>query len=69
MPRPPVDLPRKIRDILQHVQPLPDEARAPILHYRRTGARHLGFIGVHRACGWSGRALPSGSGSPSWSAL
>ncbi len=36
MPRPPIDLPRKIKDILQHVQPLPDEAAAPILHYRRT---------------------------------
>ncbi len=28
---------RKIKDILHHVQPLPDEARAPILHYRQTG--------------------------------
>lgn len=37
MPRPPVDLARKIKDILQHVQPLPDEAKAPIIHYRRTG--------------------------------
>ncbi len=36
MPRPPVDLARKIKDVLKHVQPLPDEAKAPILHYRRT---------------------------------
>jgi hypothetical protein len=36
MPRPPVDLTRKIKDIVQHVQPLPDEATAPILHYQRT---------------------------------
>src|SRR5947209_8786787 len=38
MPRPPIDLVRKIKDILQHSQPLPEEVRAPILHYRRTGA-------------------------------
>ena len=38
MPRPPIDLARKIKDILHHVEPLPDEARAPILHYRQTGA-------------------------------
>ncbi len=37
MPRPPIDLSRKIKDILQHVQPLPDEAKAPILHYWRAG--------------------------------
>jgi hypothetical protein len=36
MPRPPIDLSRKIKDILQHVLPLPYEARAPILHYQRT---------------------------------
>jgi hypothetical protein len=38
MPRPPIDLARKIKDILRHVRPLPDEAKAPILHYRRTSA-------------------------------
>lgn len=37
MPRAPIDLARKIKDILQHVQPLPDESKAPVLHYRRTG--------------------------------
>src|SRR5690348_13418247 len=38
MPRPPVDLARKIKDVVRHVQSLPDEAKAPILHYWRTGA-------------------------------
>jgi hypothetical protein len=37
MPRPPIDLARKMKEILHHVQPLPDEAKAPILHYGRTG--------------------------------
>jgi hypothetical protein len=36
MARPPVDLGRKIKDILQHVGPLPEEAETPIAHYRRT---------------------------------
>lgn len=44
MPRPPVDLPARIRDILRHVRPLPDEAKAPILHYRRTGADIWGSL-------------------------
>ena len=52
MPRPPVDLTRKIKDILLHVQPLPDEAKAPILHYRRTVADIWGALGyVERAIG------------------
>ncbi len=38
MPRPPIDLARKIKDILHHVEPLPVESRAPILHYSRSGA-------------------------------
>jgi hypothetical protein len=29
MARPPVDLARKIKDILKHVQPLPEEVKAP----------------------------------------
>lgn len=29
MPRPPIDLARKIKDILLHTEPLPDEARSP----------------------------------------
>jgi hypothetical protein len=36
MARPPIDLLRRIKDILQHVQTLPQEANAPLLHYRRT---------------------------------
>jgi len=38
MPRPPIDLARKIKDILRHVQPLPAEAGSPLLHYNRTSA-------------------------------
>ncbi len=37
MPRPPIDLDRKIRDILTHVVPLPREAEAPLPHYKRSG--------------------------------
>jgi|GEM_PF-726617 len=44
MPRRPTDLTRKIKDILQHVSPLPDEARVPILHYRRTGTDIWGSL-------------------------
>ena len=36
MPLTPATLTRKIKDILRHVQPLPDEAKAPSLHYQRT---------------------------------
>jgi hypothetical protein len=38
MPRPPIDLPRKIKDILTHFVDLPAEAAAPLTHYRRSGA-------------------------------
>jgi hypothetical protein len=52
MPRPPIDLPRKIKDILKHVEPLPDEAKAPILHYLRTGADIWGCLAyLERALG------------------
>src|SRR5262245_12574058 len=55
MPRPPVDLARKIKDILHHVQPLPEEAKAPILHYRRTVADVWGALAyVERAIGQGG---------------
>ena len=37
MPRPPIDLPSKIRNILAHVEPLPPEAGNPLSHYRRSG--------------------------------
>ena len=36
MPRPPIDLGRKVKDIVQHVQALPIEAGTPLAHYRRT---------------------------------
>ena len=61
MPRPPIDLARKIKDILLHTEPLPDEARSPSLHYRRTGTdiwNALGYMdkalagpGLYRAVG------------------
>src|SRR6266852_2625942 len=41
----PAILTRKIKDILRHGQPLPDEAKAPILHYRRTVADISGSLG------------------------
>jgi hypothetical protein len=61
MPRPPIDLARKVKDILLHTEALPDEARSPILHYRRTGTdiwNALNYIdkaldshGLYRAVG------------------
>jgi hypothetical protein len=36
MPRPPVDLHRKVREILDHVDPLPAEAGAPLAHFNRS---------------------------------
>jgi hypothetical protein len=47
MARQPVDFARRIKDILQHNQPLPDEATSPIRHYERTGidiTRALNYI-------------------------
>lgn len=38
MPRRPIDLTRKIKDIVQHLLPMPKEALAPILHFKRTTA-------------------------------
>jgi hypothetical protein len=37
MPRPPIDLGRKLKDILKHVQDLPVEASSPLAHSKRTG--------------------------------
>lgn len=37
MARPPINLSRKIKDILKHVEPLPPEAGTPLSHYRRSG--------------------------------
>lgn len=36
MPRPPIDLARKVKDVVQHVKPLPAEAGTPLAHYRKT---------------------------------
>ena len=36
MPRLPINLHRKIRDILTHVNPLPAEAETPLAHYNRS---------------------------------
>ena len=38
MPRPPIDLTRKIKDILQHHGPLPLEAEIPLAHFERSVA-------------------------------
>src|SRR5262245_43669798 len=61
MPRPPIDLARKIKDIPLHTEPLPDKAKSPILHYQRTGTdiwnalgyveKELGGPGLYRAVG------------------
>ena len=53
MPRPPIDLHRKIRDILHHVQPLPDEANAPDHALQADHCRHLGVACVSNAHGQS----------------
>lgn len=45
MPLPPEALTRKIKDILRHSQPLPEEARAPILHYGRAVTDIWGSLG------------------------
>jgi hypothetical protein len=36
MPRPPIDLHQKVREIFAHVNPLPAEAGAPLSHYNRS---------------------------------
>jgi hypothetical protein len=45
MPPTPDDFARRIKGILHSVQPLPDEAKVPILHYRRTVADISGSLG------------------------
>jgi hypothetical protein len=37
MPRPPINLNRKVREILAHVDPLPPEADTPLTHFNRSG--------------------------------
>jgi hypothetical protein len=36
MPRPPIDLHQKVRDVLQHTAPLPAELSSPIVNYERS---------------------------------
>lgn len=36
MPRPKIDLSRKVKEVVQHVQPLPADAHTPLAHYGRT---------------------------------
>jgi len=45
MPPTPNDFTRRIKGILRSVQLLPDEAKAPILHYRRTVTDIYGSLG------------------------
>ncbi|MFO0843420.1 MAG: hypothetical protein U0797_13645 [Gemmataceae bacterium] len=37
MPRPPINLNQKVREILAHVDPLPPEADTPLAHFNRSG--------------------------------
>jgi hypothetical protein len=37
MPRPPINLARKLRAILKHIEGLPPEADTPLAHYTRSG--------------------------------
>lgn len=37
MPRLPVNLHQKVREILPHVDPLPPEADTPLAHFARSG--------------------------------
>lgn len=56
MPGPRTDLPRKLKDILGHVEPLPREAAVPIRHYRRTlDDLWTSLAYVERAAGGPGR--------------
>jgi len=54
MPRPRIDLTRKIKDIVQHVEALPAEASAPLPHYRHTSTdiwNSLQYVERHFAAG------------------
>src|SRR5437868_8384848 len=57
VPPPMIDFARKIKDILKHVGPLVDEARAPILHYRRTVADIWGML-AHVETGLGSSGIP-----------
>lgn len=59
MPRPPIDLHQKVRDLLGHTEPLPAESSRPIEHYERYTNdcinmirymdRHIGPAGIYEA--------------------
>ena len=36
MPRPAIDLGLRVKEMLQHVQEMPEEAGFPLAHYKRT---------------------------------
>jgi hypothetical protein len=56
MPFPPIDLGRKVKDLVQHVQFLPADAATPLAHYRRTSTDLWTSIQyVERAFGQPGR--------------
>jgi hypothetical protein len=57
VPPPVIDFARRIKDTLKHVEPLVDEARAPILHYQRTVADIWGMLD-HVETAFSGSGLP-----------
>jgi hypothetical protein len=44
MPRPRLDLARKVKDILRHVEALPPEAATPLSHYKRSSADHWNLL-------------------------
>jgi hypothetical protein len=50
MPRPPINLHQKVREVLQHTSPLPPEADRPIQHFERSlnaGLLLLNYIDDH----------------------
>ncbi|HEY8749767.1 MAG TPA: hypothetical protein VIM11_17420 [Tepidisphaeraceae bacterium] len=59
MPRPPIDLHKKVRELIDHTAPLPVESFRPIEHYERYTNdcfsmisyvdRHIDPIGIYEA--------------------
>jgi hypothetical protein len=45
MPSQPIDLHQKVKEILQHVGPLPAEASTPLTHYERSTTDAWNLIG------------------------
>jgi hypothetical protein len=44
MPRPPIDLHQKVRDLLRHTDALPAELSSPIVNYERTVDGYLALL-------------------------